>query len=140
MRSVRSIAPRAQFHYHNPIKSRDEIDEAYRSFGCRRFAADGLQDRLLDFVELQLGRMMDLPLAVAARHGAGERAELFQHVIDAFEAPPLPQAILSPSKKTLALLYRCPYPTIAELSRPMLRLVPYDDPTPGPPRPESPRR
>jgi dipeptidyl aminopeptidase/acylaminoacyl peptidase len=46
-----------------------------------------------------------------------------RHVIDAFEAPPLPQAILSPSKKTLALLFRRPYPTIAELSRPMLRLA-----------------
>ncbi len=46
-----------------------------------------------------------------------------KEIIDAFEAPPLPQAILSPSKKTLALLYRRPYPTIAELSRPMLRLA-----------------
>ena len=46
-----------------------------------------------------------------------------RHVIDAFDAAPLPQAILSPSKKTLALLYRRPYPTIAELSRPMLRLA-----------------
>ncbi|MFY9621876.1 MAG: prolyl oligopeptidase family serine peptidase [Pyrinomonadaceae bacterium] len=46
-----------------------------------------------------------------------------RHVIDAFDAPPLPQAILSPSRKTLALLYRRPYPTIAELSRPMLRLA-----------------
>jgi dipeptidyl aminopeptidase/acylaminoacyl peptidase len=46
-----------------------------------------------------------------------------KHVIDAFDAAPLPQAILSPSKQTLALLYRRPYPTIAELSRPMLRLA-----------------
>ena len=46
-----------------------------------------------------------------------------RHVVDAFDAAPLPQAILSPSKKTLALLYRRPYPTIAELSRPMLRLA-----------------
>lgn len=46
-----------------------------------------------------------------------------KHVIHAFEAPPLPQAILSPSRKTLALLYRRPYPTVAELSRPMLRLA-----------------
>ncbi|MGZ5482976.1 MAG: S9 family peptidase, partial [Pyrinomonadaceae bacterium] len=46
-----------------------------------------------------------------------------RHVIDAFDAAPLPQAILSPSKKTIALLYRRPYPTIAELSRPMLRLA-----------------
>ena len=44
-------------------------------------------------------------------------------VIDAFEAPPLPQGILSPSKQVMALLYRRPNPTIAELSRPMLRLA-----------------
>jgi len=46
-----------------------------------------------------------------------------KEVVDAFDTPPLPQAILSPSKQTMALLYRRPYPTIAELSRPMLRLA-----------------
>ncbi len=46
-----------------------------------------------------------------------------REIIDAFDAPPLPQAILSPSRQALALLYRRPYPTIAELSRPMLRLA-----------------
>jgi len=46
-----------------------------------------------------------------------------KQVIDAFDAPPLPQALLSPSKKALALFYRRAYPTIAELSRPMLRLA-----------------
>jgi dipeptidyl aminopeptidase/acylaminoacyl peptidase len=44
-------------------------------------------------------------------------------VIEAFDTPPLPQAILSPSKQSIALLYRQPYPTVAELSRPMLRLA-----------------
>jgi dipeptidyl aminopeptidase/acylaminoacyl peptidase len=44
-------------------------------------------------------------------------------VIAAFDTPPLPQAILSPSRVTMALLYRRPYPTIAELSRPMVRLA-----------------
>ncbi|MGH6875667.1 MAG: hypothetical protein ACREDW_11675 [Aestuariivirgaceae bacterium] len=44
MRNVHSVAPRAQFHYHNPIKSRREIEEAYHAFGCRRFAADDLQE------------------------------------------------------------------------------------------------
>ncbi len=46
-----------------------------------------------------------------------------REIIEAFDAPPLPQAILSPSKQALALLYRRPYSTIAELSRPMLRLA-----------------
>ncbi len=44
MKHVRSVAPRARFHYHNPIKSREEIDEAYRAYGCTRYAADDLQE------------------------------------------------------------------------------------------------
>ncbi|MEK6337009.1 MAG: prolyl oligopeptidase family serine peptidase [Acidobacteriota bacterium] len=46
-----------------------------------------------------------------------------REIINAFDTPPLPQAILSPSKDNLALLWRRPYPTIAELSEPMLRLA-----------------
>jgi dipeptidyl aminopeptidase/acylaminoacyl peptidase len=46
-----------------------------------------------------------------------------KEIVDAFDAPPLPQAILSPSKQVMALTYRRPYPTIAELSQPMLRLA-----------------
>src|SRR5438128_2510943 len=57
-----------------------------------------------------------------------------KEIIDAFEAPPLPQAILSPSRQVMALLYRRSNPTIAELSRPMLRLAGarIDPPTNGP--------
>jgi dipeptidyl aminopeptidase/acylaminoacyl peptidase len=44
-------------------------------------------------------------------------------IVDAFDAPPLPQAILSPSKQVMALTFRKAYPTIAELSQPMLRLA-----------------
>lgn len=40
MASVRAAAPDARFHYHNPIKSRREIDAAYRGFSCRRFVVD----------------------------------------------------------------------------------------------------
>ena len=39
-----------------------------------------------------------------------------KEIVQAFDAPLLPQAILSPSRQVLALLYRRPYPTIAELS------------------------
>ena len=46
-----------------------------------------------------------------------------KEVVAAFEAAPLPQAILSPNKKVLALTFRTPYPTIAELSQPMHRLA-----------------
>lgn len=44
-------------------------------------------------------------------------------VVDAFDAQPLPAALLSPSKQMFALTYRHPYPTIAELSQPILRIA-----------------
>jgi len=44
-------------------------------------------------------------------------------VVAAFDAPPLPQAILSPTKQVMALTWRKAQPTIAELSQPMLRLA-----------------
>jgi len=46
-----------------------------------------------------------------------------KEVVEAFDAPPLPTAILSPTKQVLALTYRRAYPTIAELSQPILRLA-----------------
>ena len=46
-----------------------------------------------------------------------------KEIVDAFDAPPLPQAILSPSKQVMALTWRKAQPTIAELSQPMLRLA-----------------
>jgi dipeptidyl aminopeptidase/acylaminoacyl peptidase len=46
-----------------------------------------------------------------------------KEVIEAFDAKPLPDAILSPSRQVLALTYRKAQPTIAELSQSMLRLA-----------------
>ena len=46
-----------------------------------------------------------------------------KEVVAAFDAQPLPSALLSPSKQMFALTYRHPYPTIAELSQPILRLA-----------------
>jgi len=46
-----------------------------------------------------------------------------KEVIEAFDARPLPAAILSPSKQVVALTYRRAYPLIAELSQPVLRLA-----------------
>ena len=37
---VHAIQPDARFHYHNPVKSRREIERAYKEFGCRRFVVD----------------------------------------------------------------------------------------------------
>src|SRR4029077_18843745 len=44
-------------------------------------------------------------------------------IVDAFDAEPLPQTLLSPNKQVIALLKARAYPTIAELSQPMLRLA-----------------
>jgi len=46
-----------------------------------------------------------------------------KEIVDAFDAPPLPQAVLSPSKQMLALTWRHPFPTIAELAQPILRIA-----------------
>ncbi len=46
-----------------------------------------------------------------------------REIIEAFDAQPLPAAILSPTKQSMALTYRRAYPTIAELSQPILRLA-----------------
>ena len=41
---VHSLSPDAVFHYHNPVKSRREIADAYHRFGCRRFAVDAREE------------------------------------------------------------------------------------------------
>ena len=40
MALVHAIQPEAHFHYHNPVKSRREIERAYKEFSCRRFCID----------------------------------------------------------------------------------------------------
>jgi ornithine decarboxylase len=40
MEAVRAQTPKPVFHYHNPVKSRREIADAYGRYGCRRFAVD----------------------------------------------------------------------------------------------------
>ncbi len=44
MALVRAVTPRAHFHYHNPVKSRREISDAYHVYGCRRFAVDAREE------------------------------------------------------------------------------------------------
>ena len=44
MALVHAIQPAAHFHYHNPVKSRREIHNAYHKFGCRRFAVDAREE------------------------------------------------------------------------------------------------
>ncbi len=44
MAQVHAVQPKAHFHYHNPVKSRREIFDAYHRYGCRRFAADAREE------------------------------------------------------------------------------------------------
>ena len=44
MAAVQAVSPAADFHYHNPVKSRREIFDAYHRYGCRRFAADAREE------------------------------------------------------------------------------------------------
>jgi dipeptidyl aminopeptidase/acylaminoacyl peptidase len=44
-------------------------------------------------------------------------------IVDAFDAEPLPQTLLSPNKQIVALTKARTYPTIAELAQPMYRLA-----------------
>ncbi len=52
MKLVRSVAADAQFHYHNPVKSRREIEAAYREYGCRRYSIDCREElaKIVDIV------------------------------------------------------------------------------------------
>jgi dipeptidyl aminopeptidase/acylaminoacyl peptidase len=65
-----------------------------------------------------------------------------QNIIDAFDAPPLPQELLSPTRQVMALIYHKAQPDIADLAQPVLRLAGArvnpstygPQPTPGPQR------
>jgi dipeptidyl aminopeptidase/acylaminoacyl peptidase len=46
-----------------------------------------------------------------------------KEIVDAFDAQPMPQSMLSPNKQVIALTYRKAQPGIAELARPVLRLA-----------------
>jgi len=46
-----------------------------------------------------------------------------QNIIDAFDAPPLPQELLSPTRQVMALTYRKGQPDLADLAQPVLRLA-----------------
>lgn len=40
MAQISAVAPDAKLHYHNPIRSKQEIETAWRRYGCRRFSVD----------------------------------------------------------------------------------------------------
>jgi ornithine decarboxylase len=62
MELVQSIQPKAIFHYHNPVKSRREIERAYKEFRCRRFVVDCREE--LDKIVAVVGTDRDVEIAV----------------------------------------------------------------------------
>jgi ornithine decarboxylase len=62
MAMVRAVQPGAVFHYHNPIKSRAEIREAFAQHGCRRFAIDCREE--LDKIAAVTDNTKSLEIAV----------------------------------------------------------------------------
>lgn len=71
MTDVRAFTRKAVFHYHNPVKSRAEILRAWRSFGCRRFAADDASE--IRKIASTIGMTLGTTIAVRFRlppHGA----------------------------------------------------------------------
>ncbi len=71
MEVVAAAAPGARLHYHNPVKSRQEIAEASAIHGCRRFALDDVGE-LAKILEVVRG-VAGIELAVRFRlppHGA----------------------------------------------------------------------
>jgi ornithine decarboxylase len=62
MAAVRAVQAQAQFHYHNPVKSRAEIREAFEIFQCRRFAADSAEE--IDKIAAVTGDTTAIEIAV----------------------------------------------------------------------------
>jgi ornithine decarboxylase len=62
MAAVHAVSPTARFHYHNPIKSRREIERAFKEFKCRRFVVDCREE--LEKISEVIGRQADVEIAV----------------------------------------------------------------------------
>ncbi len=95
MEAVRIHAPRAVFHYHNPVKGRNEIAAAAERFGCVRFAADCVQeiDKIIDVAgepeRLEIAIRFALPKHGASAHDFSSKfgaapdlaQQLLRHVV-----------------------------------------------------------
>lgn len=95
MMAVRAVAPEARFHYHNPVKGRNEIAIAAAQYGCVRFAADDEQE--INKIVAVAGNAQELEIAIrfvlpkhgssahdfSSKFGAGPElaAHLLRHVV-----------------------------------------------------------
>ena len=62
MAMVSKIVPKARFHYHNPVKSRREIADAYKLYNCRRYVVD-CREELAKISDI-IGSEKDIEIAV----------------------------------------------------------------------------
>jgi ornithine decarboxylase len=62
MAAVAAVSRTAQFHYHNPVKSRREIADAYGTYTCRRFVVDCREE--LDKIIAVIGKDPTVEIAV----------------------------------------------------------------------------
>jgi ornithine decarboxylase len=62
MKAVTAVDADALFHYHNPVKSRREIEDAYKTYGCRRFSVD-CREEVLKIIDV-VGKDASVELAV----------------------------------------------------------------------------
>jgi len=69
MNQVRNIAADAILHYHNPIRSRLEIKQAWQKYNCTRYAIDDLSElkKLIDIIDLTQTTAADIEIAVRFR-------------------------------------------------------------------------
>ena len=56
------MSPTAHFHYHNPVKSRREIEDAYRIYNCKRFVVD-CREELQKIADI-IGKDSEVEIAV----------------------------------------------------------------------------
>ena len=74
MELIARYAPGAGMHYHNPVKSRLEIETAYHDYHCRRFAVDGEQElrKIADIIgvdkEVEIAVRLRLPSTSSSVH------------------------------------------------------------------------
>jgi ornithine decarboxylase len=62
MAMVSKIVPKARFHYHNPVKLRREITDAYKIYKCRRYVVDCREE--LAKIADSIGPAKDIEIAV----------------------------------------------------------------------------
>ena len=79
MELVQSQAPDAKLHYHNPVRSRREIEIAWHDYNCRRYSVDEPAElkKLLEIIDqpqdVEIAVRFRLPSSASAVHDFSEK-------------------------------------------------------------------